>query len=82
MALLRDVPFLEYNTTPWHRPRPPSVGLTDFRGPKSGGQVTTGTLFRGASKMTWPGRISSSVAAGPLWGAGHRPRQRTDCRHV
>ncbi len=54
MALLRDVPFIDFN------PPPPAVGnadigtaagelsgLSDFRGPKEGGNVTRATIFRG-----------------------------------
>ena len=47
MALLRDVPFTEYDTNPLAQAAATDLsGLSDFRGPKVGGQVTTGTLFR------------------------------------
>jgi membrane-associated phospholipid phosphatase len=47
MALLRDVPFLDYDTSPAaHQAAQGLSALSDFRGPKVGGQVTTGTLFR------------------------------------
>lgn len=56
-ALLRDVPFDRYGSDPLV----PSViaglnALSDFHGPKTGGLVTTGTLFRG---MT-PGDLSGN----------------------
>src|SRR5262249_48117177 len=49
MALTRDVPFSEYDTHPLTQAAAVDLSrLSDFRGPKVGGQVTTGTLFRGA----------------------------------
>ena len=49
MALLRDVPFSDYAAT--LTAQKAAEHLTtfggDFRGPKAGGAVTTGTLFRG-----------------------------------
>ena len=48
MALLRDVPFSEYDSdTPANEAAADLSSLSDFRGPKVNGQVTTGTLFRG-----------------------------------
>jgi hypothetical protein len=48
MALARDVPFSEYDTNPIAQAAAADLGkLSDFRGPKSAGKVTTGTLFRG-----------------------------------
>lgn len=47
-ALLRDVPFSEYETNPLvQRACAELSALSDFRGPKENGKVTPGTLFRG-----------------------------------
>ncbi len=49
-ALLRDVPFTEYDSNHLaERAAAELSGLTDFRGPRDGDRVTTGTLFRGSS---------------------------------
>src|SRR6266849_6705480 len=64
MALLRDVSFLEYDTTPLAQTAAGDLSsLTDFRGPKSGGQVTTGTLFRGVA----PGDLAGPYLSQFLW---------------
>jgi hypothetical protein len=48
MALLRDVPFTQYNTDPLAAAAAADLSrMSDFRGPKVGGQVTPATLFRG-----------------------------------
>jgi membrane-associated phospholipid phosphatase len=48
MALLRDVPFSRYDSDPLAAAAVDDLNhLSDFRGPKVGGNVTTGTLFRG-----------------------------------
>ncbi len=49
MALLRDVPFAQYPLNPIANAAAADLTLfgADFKGPKSGGSVTTGTLFRG-----------------------------------
>ncbi len=48
MALVRDVPFTDYDTNPLTRAAAADLSrLSDFRGPTAGGQVTPGTLFRG-----------------------------------
>ena len=49
MALLRDVPFNNYATNPVAIDAAADLNLfgADFKGPKTGGQVTTGNLFRG-----------------------------------
>jgi hypothetical protein len=49
MALLRDVPFSQYATNPIANAAAADLTLygNDFNGPKSGGAVTTATLFRG-----------------------------------
>jgi len=47
MALLRDVPFLDYDTqSVAHSAAAELSNLSDFRGPRAGGAVTTATLFR------------------------------------
>ena len=48
MALLRDVPFLNYDIHPLAQAAAADLSaLSDFRGPKLGRHVTTKTLFRG-----------------------------------
>ena len=48
MALLRDVPFSRYDSDPLALAAIAELNaLSDFRGPKEGGQVTARTLFRG-----------------------------------
>jgi hypothetical protein len=49
MALLRDVPYSQYAGNPIANAAAADLTLygADFIGPKSGGAVTTGTLFRG-----------------------------------
>jgi hypothetical protein len=48
MALLRDVPFTEYNTNPLAAQACSELSkLSAFRGPRISGQVTPQTLFRG-----------------------------------
>jgi hypothetical protein len=48
LALLRDVPFEQYETSPLAAAAIADLNaLTDFRGPKVSGAVTAGTLFRG-----------------------------------
>ena len=49
MALLRDVPYSQYSTNPIANAAAADLTLygSDFKGPKSGGAVTTATLFRG-----------------------------------
>ncbi|PXY22619.1 vanadium-dependent haloperoxidase [Prauserella muralis] len=51
MALCRDVPFTEFADSPLAEHAAAELtGLTDFRGPKKGGRVTPGTLFRGSTR--------------------------------
>jgi len=49
MALLRDVPYAQYAGNPIANAAAADLSLygADFKGPKSGGAVTTATLFRG-----------------------------------
>ncbi len=47
-ALLRDVPFSQYGTSPLAAAAIADLNaMSDFRGPKVSGAVTAGTLFRG-----------------------------------
>ncbi|MEM0896396.1 MAG: hypothetical protein AAGJ79_05870, partial [Verrucomicrobiota bacterium] len=49
-ALLRDVPFDQFGSNSLASYSVDELNkFSDFRGPKDGGQVTTGTLFRGES---------------------------------
>ncbi len=51
MALVRDVPFTEYATNATTMAACADLSrLSDFRGPKEGGRVTPGTLFRGPTR--------------------------------
>jgi membrane-associated phospholipid phosphatase len=49
MALLRDVPYSQYSANPIANAAASDLTSygSDFKGPKSGGAVTTATLFRG-----------------------------------
>lgn len=49
MAVLRDVPYAQYSVHPAANAAAADLTLfgSDFKGPKSGGVVTTATLFRG-----------------------------------
>jgi len=51
MALLRDVPYSQYAGNPIANAAAADLTLygSDFKGPKSGGEVTTAMLFRGLS---------------------------------
>lgn len=50
MALLRDVPFNDYESNPLAQAAAADLSsLPDFRGPRIGGQVTPACLFRGLS---------------------------------
>lgn len=47
-ALMRDVPFSQYGTNPLAEAAIADLNqLSDFRGPRQGGVVTAGSLFRG-----------------------------------
>jgi hypothetical protein len=64
MALLRDVPFTEYPTNPLVAQACADLSaLSDFRGPKSGGQVTPDTLFR----MDLPGWTKGPFLSQFFW---------------
>ena len=64
MALLRDVPFTEYNTNPLANAAATDLSsLLDFRGPKVGSRVTTDTLFRGFT----PGDLAGPYISQFFW---------------
>src|SRR5439155_23708705 len=51
MALLRDVPFTEFAAHELAAEAATELSrLSDFRGPKQGGDVTVQTLFRGETR--------------------------------
>lgn len=63
-ALTRDVPFSEYGSDPTVAAAAAELsGYSDFRGPKSGGAVTPGTLFRGPT----PGDLVGPTISQFLW---------------
>ncbi|WP_425590345.1 vanadium-dependent haloperoxidase [Fictibacillus enclensis] len=63
-ALTRDVPFHEYRTNSLIREAASELSsFSDFRGPKAGGKVTTGTLFRGNT----PGDLTGPYISQFLW---------------
>ncbi|SFC27454.1 PAP2 superfamily protein [Bacillus sp. 491mf] len=63
-ALLRDVPFTEYDTSPLANAAASDLSsFSDFRGPKAGGVVTTGTLFRGGI----PGSLIGPYISQFMW---------------
>jgi hypothetical protein len=67
MAVARDVPFTEYAS---HLISQMAAGdlskLSDFRGPKQGGQVTVGTLFRGSTPGDLVGPYLSQFLLRPV----------------
>ncbi|TEB12448.1 PAP2 superfamily protein [Pelotomaculum sp. FP] len=63
-ALTRDVPFTDYDTNPLTLAAASDLsGFSDFRGPKAGGLVTPGTLFR----MDIPGDLVGPYVSQFLW---------------
>ncbi len=67
MALLRDVPFGQYATHPLGGEAASDLSrLTDFRGPKVGGQVTPDTLFRGFTPGDLDGPHLSQFLLAPI----------------
>ncbi|MFJ8529321.1 vanadium-dependent haloperoxidase [Bacillus sp. NPDC094106] len=63
-ALIRDVPFTEYDSNPLTHTAASELSiLSDFRGPKVKGEVTTGTLFRGGT----PGDLIGPYISQFLW---------------
>src|SRR5262249_16195529 len=64
MALTRDVPFSQYDSTPVASQAAADLSrFSDFRGPKAGGQVTTGTLFRSG----FPGTLTGPYISQFMW---------------
>ena len=64
MALLRDVPFTEYEFSSLaHAAASDLSGLPDFRGPRINGQVTPACLFRGLT----PGDLNGPYLSQFLW---------------
>ena len=67
MALLRDTPFDEYSSNPLAQSAADDLSrLSDFRGPKTGGRVTAGTLFRGFTPGDLAGPYLSQFLARPV----------------
>jgi len=66
-ALLRDVPFNEYDTNPVVAQAIANLNtMSDFRGPKIGGQVTAQTLFRGLTPGDLTGPYISQFLYQPV----------------
>lgn len=64
MAMLRDVAFTDYADHPYANAASNELTkMTDFRGPKSAGRVTTDTLFRG----TTPGDLVGPYLSQFFW---------------
>ena len=73
MALLRDVNFADYETSPLALAASSDLSrLSDFRGPKQGNKVTPKTLFRGFTAGDVTGPYVSQFLLKPLeYGAIH-----------
>jgi hypothetical protein len=66
-ALLRDVPFSSYATDSGAQAAIADLNkLSDFRGPRSGGKVTAGTLFRGFTEGDLVGHYISQFFYQPF----------------
>jgi hypothetical protein len=66
-ALARDVPFTEYETNAITQAAAADLSkLSDFRGPKAGGRVTTATLFRGMTPGDAAGPYLSQFLLKPV----------------
>lgn len=66
-ALLRDVPFAEYESHPLARAAADELsGLPEFRGPRAGGAVTPATLFRGTTAGDLSGPYLSQFLLKPI----------------
>ena len=64
MAISRDLAFSEYDSNPLTQLAAADLSaLSDFRGPKSGGTVTTRTLFRGVT----PGDLAGPYLSQFMW---------------
>jgi hypothetical protein len=67
MALLRDVPFVQYPAHPLADAAAADLStLSDFRGPKIGGSVTRDTLFRGFTPGDLSGPYISQFLLKPI----------------
>jgi hypothetical protein len=77
MALLRDIPFANYGANADVAAAAASLsGFSDFRGPKSGGVVTPGTLFRGFTRGDLAGPFVSQFLLKPVMYGTLRITQR------
>jgi hypothetical protein len=80
MALLRDVPFTQYPSNPLVAQACADLSsMSDFRGPKVGGQVTPETLFRDAAVGCTVGPFLSQFwwRSQPFGAQYIEPRMRT-----
>ena len=67
MALTREVPFSQYGNEPLTAAAIADLNkLSDFRGPKVGGRVTPGTLFRGLTPGDLSGPYLSQFFLNPV----------------
>jgi hypothetical protein len=67
MALLRDIPFISFDTNADVAAAATELsGLTDFTGPKIGGQVTPQTIFRGCAEGDLAGPYLSQFLLHPI----------------
>ncbi|PRY01014.1 vanadium-dependent haloperoxidase [Allonocardiopsis opalescens] len=80
MALLRDVPFIEYESNPAlvDAAATSLSGLSGFAGPKQGGRVTARTLFRGNTPGDLVGPYVSQFLLRDVQFGPHRTAQRLD----
>ncbi len=77
MALLRDIPFSDYESNANAAAAAASLsGFSDFRGPKTGGDVTPGTLFRGFTRGDLAGPYVSQFLLKPFMYGTLRITQR------
>jgi hypothetical protein len=83
MALLRDTAFSEYGTDMLATSAIADLnGLSDFRGPKIGGQVTAQTLFRGATPGDLIGPyVSQFLLLDVPYGSLNIPQRQTTAQH-
>jgi hypothetical protein len=71
MSLLRDVNFTDYEANPIAQKAADDLTqLSDFRGPKNGGQVTPQTLFRDKFPLYRRAYISRFLLQPCAFGAG------------
>ena len=79
-ALLRDVSFIEYASTPLvHEAAAELSRLSDFRGPKMNGSVTPQTLFRGSTPGDLVGQYVSQFLLKPIPFGVQYVEQRMRC---